>query len=328
MIENEGPRPLFRRKVARKLAGWTGSPLTGRIGIFSEPWGEFTFADESWRAALAAKVREEEIDVLIAGPVTRLGMNEAGTLQQVRDFMELVKAVRVESGRRLAVILVHHENKGGAVSGAWEGAADTLLHVEARGPGHTRLHVQKARWSSDHHGTHLDLAWAEGEGFTLEEAIDRDYTAEIAALLADGKWRTLTEIANKRDHKEQPGIGAGKDTVRDTLKGRPDLFTERRGTDVGRSATATVYGLASAQKPVEPVTDPQRTGDATGLLACPIGKPVGTGPVPPPQLALAWEQTPVDEDGSIAKQQAKDIEGAVTAGREAQRLPSAIVIEP
>jgi hypothetical protein len=85
-------------------------------------------------------------------------MNEAGTLQQVRDFLKLVHAVRTKAGRRLAVILAHHENKGGTVSGAWEGSGDTLLHVEARGNGSTDLHVQKARWSPEHHGAKLKLA--------------------------------------------------------------------------------------------------------------------------------------------------------------------------
>ncbi len=168
VIENEGPRPLFRSKLRRKLAGWDGPPLQGRVGIFESPWGEFTFTDEEWRTALAARVRDDEIDVLIAGPVTRLGMDEAGTLQQVRDFLSLVADVRARSGRRITVILVHHENKGGAVSGAWEGSGDTLLHVEARGLGHTCLRVQKARWSSEHHGITLDLAWTDGEGFAVE----------------------------------------------------------------------------------------------------------------------------------------------------------------
>ena len=49
-------------------------------------------------------------------------MEELGTLQQVRDFMADVAKFRERSGRRLTVILIHHENKGGAVSGAWEGA--------------------------------------------------------------------------------------------------------------------------------------------------------------------------------------------------------------
>jgi hypothetical protein len=246
VIENEGPRPLFRAKLRRKLAAWAGPALEGRVIIFEEPWGAITFTDPSWQAALAEAIRDGEVDALIAGPVTRLGMDEAGTLQQVRDFMRLVSEVRAQSGRRLVVILVHHENKGGAVSGAWEGSGDTLLHVEARGPGHTCLHVQKARWSSEHHGTTLDLAWTDGEGFTVED--ERNYQVEIEALLTDGQWRTAKEIANKREHPDKPGIGAGVETVQATLKQHLDIFDERNGKEVGRHANATVYGLTSAQK--------------------------------------------------------------------------------
>lgn len=254
VIENEGPRPSFRAKLRRKLATWAGEAPEERIAIFEEPWGTITFTDPSWRSAVAEAVRDGEIDVLIAGPVTRLGMDEAGTLQQVRDFMRLISEARTQSGRRLVVILVHHENKGGAVSGAWEGSGDTLLHVEAHRPGHTCLHVQKARWSSLHHGTTLDLAWTDGEGFTVEDA--RNYYAEIVDLLADRGWRTAREIANKRDHKDKPGIGASVETVQATLKQHPNTFLERNGKEVGRHRNATVYGLHPAEK----------SDDADGLL--------------------------------------------------------------
>ena len=78
-------------------------------------------------------------------------MDAAGTLQEVRDFMALVEELRRATERRLTVVLVHHENKGGQVSGAWEGAGDTLCHVQGQGHGRTRLFFQKARWASEQH---------------------------------------------------------------------------------------------------------------------------------------------------------------------------------
>ena len=45
VIENEGPRALFRAKVRRKLAGWAGSPLEDRLIFWEAPWAKFTFAD-------------------------------------------------------------------------------------------------------------------------------------------------------------------------------------------------------------------------------------------------------------------------------------------
>jgi len=248
LMENEGPRPLFRVKAKRKLAGWTGSALEGRVIVVESPWARLSFADPHGRATLARAIREHESDVLIAGPVTRLGMDEAGTLQQVRDFSRLIDEVRAECGRLLTVILVHHESKGGAVSGAWEGAGDTLLHLEGRGHGHTHVHVQKARWSSEHHDTHLDLVWTDGEGFAVGEARERDYAAEMVVLLSDGKYRTAREIAARKDAAE-PGIGASPETIKETLRARPDVFDERTkeaAVEVGRHWNATVYGLHSA----------------------------------------------------------------------------------
>lgn len=253
LIENEGPRPLFRRKLRRKLHGWTGPTLGRHISVFDEPWGEFTFADPNWRDRLAATIAENEIDVLIVGPVTRSGMNEAGTLQQVRDFMDLVDDVRTRSGRRLTAILIHHENKGGTVSGAWEGSGDTLLHVEARGNGCTHLTVVKARWSSTHHKAVFDLAWAADDGFAMKD--ERDLGGEIEKLLDDGAWRTPREIAAPR-HAETPGIGANLDRVKVWLETHPDRVNARTGDAaraVGRNATATVWQLSQPPESPESV---------------------------------------------------------------------------
>jgi AAA domain len=180
VIENDGPRARLRTKLRRKRDGWAGSPLDDRIEVLEHPWGAFTFAAEQWREVLAKYVREREIDVVIVGPVAAAGMEAAGTMQEVRAFLALVDDVRSQSGRRLVVLLVHHENKAGTVSGAWEGAGDTLLHLSARGHGRARLHWQKARWASDYHATSLDLAWAGVDGFTIEEKdeLDDDTLAE------------------------------------------------------------------------------------------------------------------------------------------------------
>jgi hypothetical protein len=243
VIENEGPRPLFREKLKRKLEGWQGGPTAGRVMVFEHPWARVTFAEEEWRAKLADFIREREIDVVIAGPLTRLGMDAAGTLQDVREFMDLIADMRARSGRLLTVILVHHENKGGEVSGAWEGGGDTLLHVQAAGNGHTIVSVQKARWDSERHGRTMLLAWTDGDSFRLEG--DRDYLAEIRELLADGKWRTVKEIAAPED---EGGIGAGEKVVKETLNEHPEQFESRTGDDaraVGRHPSATVWQVRS-----------------------------------------------------------------------------------
>jgi hypothetical protein len=95
IVENEGPRPL--RKVARKLAAWKGSDLGDRLHLLEEPWGKVSLDNPDVRAALGAKIAEHELDVVVIGPITRSGMNEAGTLQQVRDY---IAPARPGAGRR------------------------------------------------------------------------------------------------------------------------------------------------------------------------------------------------------------------------------------
>jgi hypothetical protein len=240
MVENEGPRPLLRKKLRRKLAAWAGTPVEDRIRVFEAPWHGFTFASEGWRDEISLKVIAWEIDVLIVGPLTRVGMTEAGTLQQVAQFAALIRDLRERCARPLVVILIHHESKSGAVSGAWEGSGDTLLHVQSAGNGHTVVFVQKARWDPERHGTTMKLAWTDGEGFERED-VERDRLAEIVALLRDGRWRTAIEIA---EPTEKGGIGAQRQTVKQLLSDHPELFESRTGDDakaLGRDRKATVW---------------------------------------------------------------------------------------
>jgi hypothetical protein len=197
IIENEGPRPLFRAKLRRKSAAWSGLPLEDRIVLLEEPWAQASLDDPDMRVALADAIRELELDVVMIGPVTRSGMNEAGTLPQIRDYMDLVGEVRSASGRRVTFVLVHHENKGGDVSGAWEGAVDTLFHVQAQGNGRTRLFVQKARWSAKHHKQTFALLWSDGEGFTIEDkpGVTAETMAEelraVVREIPGGSWTKI-----------------------------------------------------------------------------------------------------------------------------------------
>jgi hypothetical protein len=172
--------------------------------------------DDTGRELLAAAIRQHAIDVVILGPVTRAGMNEAGTLQEVRDFAQLLQDVRGQAGRPVTFVLVHHENKNGKVSGAWEGAGDTLLHVQGQGHGRTRVYVQKARWSTSHHATTLHLTWTDGEGFAVDEAaVDRDDNAiadeilEAARANGGASWNAI--------EKRVSGKGERKRDARDRL---------------------------------------------------------------------------------------------------------------
>jgi 5S rRNA maturation endonuclease (ribonuclease M5) len=237
-IENEGPRGLFREKLAAKLAAWGGPTLDGNLSVAEDPWGQFTFANELHRRRLAQTIEEGEIDVLIVGPVQTLGVEGTGTPADVRDFAKLIEQTRGLLSRPLCTILIHHANKTGDVSGAWGPVPDTILHVGAQGNGKTRAHWRKARWASAVHGTAMQLRWREGECFDLDERPDvTEDTIEtdlLAAVQANpgGSWTTIRnadgvrggakELAKVRDRL----LSTGAIVNTATRKGAFNLWTQ------------------------------------------------------------------------------------------------------
>jgi len=168
-IENEGPRDEFKRKIARKLALRRNRVEPDRLNVMREPWSRYDFRRESHRDALASSIRAAGVDLLVVGPLFRLGMEGGGTPDEVRAFVALIEDVQARVGRPVFVLIVHHENRAGQVSGAWEAFPDLLVHVVGLGHGKLRMKWQKARWSSLLHGTSQALVWAEDEGFALAD---------------------------------------------------------------------------------------------------------------------------------------------------------------
>jgi hypothetical protein len=213
IVENEGPRGKFRRKLRAKLAAWKGPPIDDRILVLEEPWALFTFAEEAHREALRVLIEAHEVDVVAAGPVQRLGMQGGGTPDEVGAFMLAIELTRARLARPLAVLLVHHENKAGDVSGAWEGVPDTLAHVQAQGNGATRVHWRKVRWGSTLHGTTWKMLWRPGESFELEDqpaqVSDGELLDELDAYLTEHPGATTTAVIE--------AIGKRADRVRSLL---------------------------------------------------------------------------------------------------------------
>jgi hypothetical protein len=216
IVENEGPRPLFRKKLTRKRNAWVGSPINGRVRIVEDPWATLSFADDAHRDALAKAIAEHGCDVVLIGPVSKSGMTDAGTLAEVRGFTTLVADVRHRAGRPVTFVLVHHENRAGTPSGAWEGAVDTLLHVTGMGHGRTRLHVQKARWSPTWHARTLELHWTDGESYEVDEKpeiTDDDIAEQILAAISENPGTGWTRV-----EEATPGIARQRRrAIRDRL---------------------------------------------------------------------------------------------------------------
>jgi hypothetical protein len=288
VMENEGPRPLFRAKLARKSAAWAGSPLGPRVQVIESPWATLGFADPVHRWNLALVIADRECDVVVVGPVAASGMTEAGTLTEVRAFLALVDDVRRQAGRPVTFVLVHHRNKAGQVSGAWEGAGDTLIHVQGRGHGRTRMHVQKARWSPTWHARTLELRWADGETFEVidePEQTDDDIAELIVAAVGENPgtgWSRVEEATPgmRRDRRRtiRDRLLADRVIVNivkvDGVEQALDHCPERRQAHLYLAADPTIWhlrpdpGAAGAQMPdgTAPAPGEATPGDAPAHL--------------------------------------------------------------
>lgn len=217
LLENEGPRAEYRLKLRRKLETWDGEDFAERIVVWEEPWGRVDLRKPEHVKALAAAISEHEVDVVIAGPIRRLGLEGGGTPAETVAFMELLKPLREKSGRPIAIVLVHHENKGGDISGAFEAEFDTVIHVKADGRDRTQLYFRKSRWSSKIHRSRATLAWiAESEGFVIVATdIDGDRGAAARDAVRDAaEAETLAWIAAYvSNHHASTGTGVPRGKV-------------------------------------------------------------------------------------------------------------------
>lgn len=240
VVENEGPRAFWRRMLRTKFEAFGDAGVRDNLYFLAEPWSRFTLGSLDHRVAIAEEVDRVEADLLVLGPLATVGMVGGGTPDEISRFEGLLRDVRARVGRPLAFWIVHHENKSGDVSGAWERVPDTLVHVQGAGNGHTRFVFRKARWSSERHGTTLNLAWSEGRTFDVVEDVARDLYAEtLEAFGTDDQWRTYKETAELV--KCRPGEAK---SVLAELTRRGDLMFEVG--PAGRRSNAQCWRLRSA----------------------------------------------------------------------------------
>jgi hypothetical protein len=235
VIENDGLRGRFRRKVRAKLAAWSGSDPGDQLQFLAEPWAQLRLSSERDRAALAAYLNAAAVHVLVAGPIVSLGMIGGGTPDEVAAFEAHLQALRDLLERPLLVILLHHTNQRGQISGAWDRVPDTLILIANTGKG-TRLVWQKARDSSTLHAASWKLRWAEGMTFEMDDTPDvtEDDVEQgiLAAVLANPgeSWRTIAEPvkgnattkAEVRDRLIREGLLVNRGTGRAFALWNPD----------------------------------------------------------------------------------------------------------
>lgn len=195
---------------------------------------------------------------------SNLGMAGGGTLEEVAAFMLLVVDVRLAAGRPIGFVLVHHENKAGEISGAWEGEPDTLIHVRSGGRGVTLLTWQKVRWGSTLHASKWTLRWIpESEGFELVDDGSATATGQTAVKVAEaGEWLVghviehpgLARSRVEKDYVEAHG-GKGRNIIRKAIQAELEVAsTPRLATRPGRAANGTyLYPASEARSPLATV---------------------------------------------------------------------------
>lgn len=173
VIENEGPKEPYIDKLKRFADAWDGPDFLANCAFHDSPWGRFSLADEGLRGELRAFAVQADLDLIVAGPVGRLGIKGVGSPEEVRDFINLL--ADVGCGRDVAFWLLHHLNKTPhrsivqQLSGDWGGHPDLILGLEQENKRRTKLTFAKVRWG-DQGREPLILDWLleeEGIGYTI-----------------------------------------------------------------------------------------------------------------------------------------------------------------
>jgi hypothetical protein len=248
LIENEGPEEMFALKLEEKLATFP-HPLKARVHVCTIDWGAFTLGDDQMRQRLREELAEYQYDLVFGDPLDSLGIEGVGSPEDTRKFFALMK----ETGLHKSVSwwLNTHPRKEetkealNEIAGAWGGKPDAVLLLKMLADDRSQVRFPKLRWAKRGKRPAILLAFdVATETFTFlaeEEEVDRDYLAEIVALLADGEWRTVREIADKDD-----GIGASDKTIKKLLEAHPDVVESRTGDaakQLGRHQNSVLWQL-------------------------------------------------------------------------------------
>jgi hypothetical protein len=263
VIENEGPREAFRSKLAARLTHWKhgGEP---RVWDVPAEWGQVRISDPSIRERLRGVVEGHHVDLILSDSLTRFGVRGNGTPEETREFVEWLSELGL--GRDVSFLLLHHprtrpeqgESELERLAGAWPPHADLIMLLQKLGDGRARLSFPKTRWATGQRPPSILAFDAAAESFSyVSDAVEteeRDYVAELVELMEEGEWWTVTAL---RKPKEQGGIGAAPDAVKDALTA--EVFESTAGDEIGKRKDSTYYRLRQASRP------PGDGGDASSL---------------------------------------------------------------
>lgn len=286
LIENEGPRELFRDKLRAKLNifGHDIRDRGGYLGVQVWRWGGFSFADDEAFERASRELEALDIDLVIGDPLMSLGTEGVGSPRDTTDFVARLKALGLGTHRAFLLLhhfrerVEHHEDELRKLSGAWGGHLDTLIALAATGsPDQARLAFAKLRWAKAENPSPLVLGRVyrtygfEALGHEDDHAILEPLLAEALRELRAQKggysgegWVTVNNLADKVERHRK--------AVRLCLEGAPHLFALRTGEDAkalgAKNKTTKLYGLTEWEGGVEvqapsaaPPAAPNKDGD-------------------------------------------------------------------
>lgn len=266
LIENEGPREMFRGKLEQKLGVFPHNidDLGGRLMVQTWRWGSYTFADEDARIKTALELDAAGIDLVIGDPLGTLGPAGVGSPQDTREFVAMLKPLGL--GLNRGFLFLHHfrerversEDELARISGAWGGHLDTLLTLSAaRSADQARLAYPKLRWARVQTPTPIIMGrvWNTSSYVALAEENDVSMLEPIVyAELAKARsektgalgqgWMTGDEI--RLSLKAAGGQATRRVDIIAACEGAPHIFVERTGDAakaLGKQKRARLWGL-------------------------------------------------------------------------------------
>lgn len=256
VVENEGPREQFRRKLAAKRERWPHE-FEGELWVQTWRWGAFSIRDDEAVARLGMFCEESEVDLIVGDPLGTLGIEGVGSPEDTRNFVARLRPLGLTQDRTF--VMLAHFRKDKAVdeidqlSGAWGPHLDSLMVVKAGRRDQLRLSFPKLRWAaSTHKPKILNIVRAtQGFEFDHEEGDPRAVLRDVEEYLEQrhAKGQTSREIAK--------AIGVKHDDVLSILKGNDHLFiafTGEGAKERGRATNATVWELCPDDSTVFPAS--------------------------------------------------------------------------
>jgi hypothetical protein len=280
--------PLIVRSARTIVLGHTGagkSTLISRLLAASVLGIEFldwpgAGAIRALVAAVEQAIVDGDFSVVVFDPYYKAHCAEdANAERQIDDLMRRLDGLRAR--HQFALVLGAHPRKPPvglqpaltvhdlAGSGAAVRGAEIIIAIERVSDGYSRLRFLKDRSGRLPVGDAWGLLFDRESGYRRDpnDGKARDIHAELLAVLADGEWRTLTELRRK---EEDGGVGADPKTLRPVLDALTvEGLLEHRVGPPGRQPSAKCWRVSSASDDT----------DDTASLFGPSGETAGAGVV-------------------------------------------------